>query len=54
MIVVVHFTDGKRETFHNVEDVRNQERDYRLPRSESSAATILIPKASVKWLEIKS
>ena len=53
MTVTVFFTDGKKKTFRGVHDVRNQELDYRLPRNDARAATVLIPKASVKYMEIE-
>lgn len=54
MTVFVHFTDGKRETFRRVFDVKNQDREYRLPSLDKDGSTFLIPKANVKWLEIQS
>ncbi len=54
MTVTVHFTDGKKQTFRGVRDVQNQERDYRLPKEGGGNPTVLISKATVKYLEIES
>jgi hypothetical protein len=52
MTVTVKFTNGKVETFRKVEDVKNQDRDYRLPGIDS-APTVLIPKTAVMYLIIE-
>ena len=52
MTVTVFFTDGKSKTIRGVHDVRNQDLDYRLPPESPGGVTVLIPKASVKYLEI--
>ena len=54
MTITVFFTDGKRETFRRVLDVLNQDREYRMPSLARDGVTVLVPKASVKWLEIQS
>ncbi len=52
MKVTVTYTDGKKETFTAVQDVFNQDRDYRLPRFNDTF--VLIPKAVVRKLEGES
>ena len=49
MTVTITYIDGKKETFRNVLDVFNQDRDYRLPIN--GGGFVLIPKSVVRKLE---